>query len=225
MTSIEAHTRDVLSLIDSVRRSDRHTLIGIAGPPGSGKSTLAAAVVERLNARHDPASAAQLVPMDGFHLDNSVLDANGLRAVKGAPETFDVAGFVALVGELRQGGADILYPLFDRAADRTVPAGGCVPAGPRIAVVEGNYLLLRDDGWAALKPLFDATVMIAPPLDVLERRLMARWRHYGLPPEEARRKVLGNDLVNARRVLDTSARADITLDDTDDPSSPPAPDT
>ncbi|WP_369932592.1 uridine kinase [Rhodovulum sp. 12E13] len=209
----ELHIRAVLDAIERAPGRGQRLLVGIAGPPGSGKSTLAAAVVERLNAGPPPAATAALVPMDGFHLDNAELDARGLRAVKGAPETFDAVGFVALVRHLREPGRDLRYPLFDRAADRTLPDAGRLHAGTEVVVVEGNYLLLADGDWADLAPLFDVTVMIAPPMDVLEARLVARWLGHGLPPDEARRRARGNDLVNARRVLDGSRNADLVLSD------------
>lgn len=217
MRNFESHTMAILDLIDRVRCPKGHTLIGIAGPPGSGKSTLGAAVVERLNAHQEPSVAAQLVPMDGFHLENSVLDARKLLAVKGAPETFDVAAFVALVHRLREGGADIHYPIFNRAEDRSIPRAGCVRAGTPIVVVEGNYLLLRTGGWAALKSLFDATVMIAPLMQTLERRLIARWLEHGLSRDDAMHRVRRNDLMNARKVMEESAVADLLLRESDNP--------
>lgn len=211
MEVLAAHKQAVLDLVDRVHRTASRTVIGIAGPPGSGKSTLAELVVEALNARADPACSARLVPMDGFHLDNAELDARGWRMVKGAPETFDVEGFVDLVTRLRDDSADIAYPLFSRAEDRTLPGAGSVAAATRVVVVEGNYLLLSDGGWSKLKALFDATVMLAPPMDVLERRLIARWLEHGLAPDQARSRARGNDLTNARRVLEQSARADLIL--------------
>lgn len=211
MVTLTAHITAVLKLVERVRDPGRRCVIGIAGPPGSGKSTLGAAVVKRLNAGHGDAPAAALVPMDGFHLDNDILDARGTRAIKGAPETFDVAAFVALVQALRHDGADILYPLFDRKADRTVPAAGRVAARTPIVVVEGNYLLLDSDGWRDLHGLFDATVMIAPPLRILKARLVDRWLNHGLSQDEALRRAQGNDLPNAQRVIEESRLADLVL--------------
>jgi pantothenate kinase len=211
MSDLETNIQAVLDLVASVRSDGARTVVGIAGPPGSGKSTLAAGVVDRLNAGAEGTGQAALVPMDGFHLDNAELDARGLRSVKGAPQTFDAAGFVDLVRRLREMGGDVRFPLFDRAEDRTVPKAGLIRAGTPVAVVEGNYLLLADGAWADLAPLFDVTVMIAPPMEVLEARLFDRWIGYGLPPEEARRRAHGNDLVNARRVLAESRPADLVL--------------
>lgn len=212
MSADAGHIDAVLRLIrDRAPPQSGRLLIGIAGPPGSGKSTLGEAVVARLNAGPEGPDRARLVPMDGFHLDNAVLDARRLRQVKGAPETFDTEGFSSLVRALRQAGSEITYPLFDRAADRAVPGAGRVPAATPLVVVEGNYLLLRSGGWAALAPLFDATVMLAPPIEELERRLTRRWREHGLSPVEAARRAAGNDLVNARRVIADSAPADLHL--------------
>jgi pantothenate kinase len=213
MAASEAHIRAVLDAIERAPRRGQRILVGIAGPPGSGKSTLAAAVVGRLNAGAASGPVAALVPMDGFHLDNADLEARGLRAVKGAPETFDAAGFVALVRRLRDPGRDLRYPLFDRAADRTLPDAGRLRAGIEVVVVEGNYLLLTEGDWAELAPFFDVTVMIAPPMPVLEARLVERWLGHGLPLEEAGRRARGNDLANARRVLDGSRPADLLLSD------------
>ncbi|MAM60098.1 MAG: uridine kinase [Maritimibacter sp.] len=187
----------------------RRRVLAIAGPPGSGKSTLASHIVEKLNGAGRYAAA--VLPMDGFHLDNAALDARALREIKGAPETFDAEGFVALVRRIRQGGTDIRYPLFDRAQDRTRPGAGCVTADTPLIVVEGNYLLLRHGAWADLRALFDVTVMLAPPLAELEARLVSRWLDHGLSRDQAETRARGNDLTNARTVINESAEADLIL--------------
>lgn len=190
-------------------KAGQRRLVAIAGPPGSGKSTLAAHVVQSIN--RASAVAAALLPMDGFHLDNDTLDARALRAVKGAPETFDAEGFVALLGKVRQGGADLRYPLFDRSQDRTLPEAGLLQADMPLVVVEGNYLLLQQGAWAGLNALFDLTVMLAPDLAEIEARLIARWLDHGLPPAQAEARARGNDMANARTVVAQSAEADLRL--------------
>mgnify|MGYP005864309779 CR=1 FL=1 len=215
MRDLDQDEQAVLNLVRSRLGTDiaagKRRMIAIAGPPGSGKSTLAARVVASVN--RGSAGAAALLPMDGFHLDNAVLDARGLRDVKGAPETFDAAGFVTLVRRIQKGGVDIRYPLFDRAEDRTQPDAGCLSADTPLVVVEGNYLLLRQDAWAELRALFDLTVMLAPPLAELEARLIARWLDHGLPRAQAEARARGNDLTNARTVIAESAGADLFLGD------------
>jgi pantothenate kinase len=211
LADLEAHIETVLTAIGRTPRRDGRLLVGIAGPPGSGKSTLAREVVGRLATSERIPPLAALVPMDGFHLDNAELDARGLRAVKGAPETFDVKGFVDLVRRLRDAPNDIRYPLFDRGEDRTLPDAGLFRAGTPIGVVEGNYLLLSEGDWRALAPLFDLTVMIAPPTEVLEERLIRRWLDHGLDGDAAKRRARGNDMTNARRVLECSEAADLVL--------------
>ncbi|CUH31765.1 Pantothenate kinase [Jannaschia seosinensis] len=181
-------------------------LVALAGPPAAGKSTIAAKLAKAVNAAGRP---TQVVPMDGFHLDNATLDAKGLRARKGAPETFDVDGLAALIQAVREGG-DVDFPTFDRNADATVPHGGTLRA--EIALFEGNYLLLDAPGWRDLQGFWDLTVQIYVPEAELRRRLMVRWTD--LAPDVAAAKTEGNDLPNARTVLHQSVSSDYKLDGT-----------
>ena len=190
--------------IQTMSEEAQRTLVGIAGPPGAGKSTVAEHVVGALSL------PAALVPMDGFHLDNSVLADRGLLSQKGAPETFDVVGFLRLIKAL-QASKPMRYPTFDRVADRTVPDAGLVTAETRIVVVEGNYVLLQQPVWCDLFALFDLTVMLCVPHDVLRVRLIDRWRNHGLTEAEAIARADGNDMLNVDTVQQFSRRADAIL--------------
>ena len=182
----------------------RRLLVAIAGPPASGKSTLAAALVDRLGAR------AALVPMDGFHLDNRILDARGWRARKGAPHTFDAVGFVHLIRRL--GVEDeVLLPVFDRSLDMSIAGAEVVGPETEICVVEGNYLLLDQAPWTDLHGLWDLSVFLDVSLDEIDRRAVARWDDHGWPRDKARAHIDVNDLPNARLVLEESVVADIRL--------------
>lgn len=205
--------QDIATILALIARTEAaagcRKMIGIVGPPGSGKSTLAAALVDRLNQIQD--GQAVLIPMDGFHMDNETLDRVGLRALKGAPQTFDVEDFVATLRALRTAGAEGAIPIFDRDQDRTLPDARKVAAASRILVVEGNYLLLPEAPWSEVGVLLDATVALKPSLSVLEQRLMDRWRSHGLTHDLAYQKTHGNDLKNAQHVLETSTPATLTL--------------
>lgn len=201
----------IIARLPSPKSDGARMIIAIAGPPAAGKSTLAALLVERLNAE-EPARAA-LVPMDGFHLDNATLDERGLRHRKGAPATFDAAGFVALVRRLATATEDVTYPEFDRARDAAISDAATVSAATKIIVLEGNYLLLAETPWSDLHALYDLTVLVKPDLQTLEQRLLARWSHYGLDAEQAHAKALGNDIPNAHYVLDHSVSPDLTFAD------------
>jgi pantothenate kinase len=179
-------------------------LTALAGPPGAGKSTLAAELVAALG------QGSKAVPMDGFHFDDAVLVARGARARKGAPDTFDVAGFRHLLTRLRTED-EVAIPLFDR--DLEISRAGADIVGPddRILIVEGNYLLLNEAPWPDLAPLFDLTIWIDVPEAELDCRLMARWAHYGKTPDEARAWIDSNDMPNIRRVVAGSRPADLVI--------------
>jgi pantothenate kinase len=174
----------------------KRVLVAIAGAPGSGKSTLAAGLAEALTAGGHSAAA---VPMDGFHYDDAVLDRLGLKSRKGAPETFDFLGFESLLARLKRGDADVAIPLFDRSMELARAAAAIVPAGTRFVLVEGNYLLLDEQPWSKLRPLFDFAVFIDVPRDELERRLLQRWVDHGRADGPA--WVASNDMPNVDRVL------------------------
>ncbi len=179
-------------------------VVAIAGPPGAGKSTVAEALARRLG------QGARVVPMDGFHLDDRILNARGLRKRKGAPETFDVQGFLHLLGRLRTD-EEVAIPIFDRSLELSRAAADMVTAQDRILLVEGNYLLLRDPPWNEAAVFFDLTVFVDVPLAELEARLMRRWAQYGKTPDEARAWIDGNDLPNIRTVIERSVPANIRI--------------
>jgi pantothenate kinase len=185
-------------------------VVAIAGAPGSGKSTLAAALVATLDA-DEPGSAAPF-PMDGFHFDDLHLVPAGLRARKGAPETFDIGGFAATLRRLRARDEPfVAVPVFDRRVEIARAGARLIPRDARYVVTEGNYLLLDTAPWSDLAGLFDLTVFLQVPEPDLERRLVQRWLDHGHSPAEAREKALGNDIPNARLVVRGSRPADITV--------------
>ena len=174
--------------------------VAIAGPPGSGKSTLAADLARRIG------PSCCLVPMDGFHLDNATLSARGLLSVKGAPETFDLAGFEKLIGSL-QAGRVKHFPIFDRNLDSVIENADSVPDDLSVLLFEGNYLLFDEPGWAGLADRWDASIWLDVPDEILETRLVKRWLDQGMPAKEARERAQMNDLVNAQRVVDRALPA------------------
>jgi len=182
----------------------RRFLTGLAGPPGAGKSTLAAAIVSELGAE------AKAVPMDGFHYDDAVLHARGARGRKGAPDTFDVQGFLHLLRRLRVED-EVAIPLFDRDLEISRAGADIVTVADRLLVVEGNYLLLNENPWTGVAPLLDLTIWIDVPEAELDRRLMNRWAHHGKTPDAARAWIDGNDMPNIRRVTQGSGVADFTI--------------
>lgn len=211
MTAEDSDIEQVMALIRS-KQSGQRTLIAIAGPPGSGKSTLANAVVNNLN--NSEPGMASLIPMDGYHLDNEALKQMNMLERKGAPETFDVRGLLALISSLKTTNSDVRYPLFDRNQDKTLPDAGILKSGTAIVVIEGNYLLLNTPVWRDLHDMFDATVFLCPPIEVLEKRLVTRWLEHGFSPQAAKQKASDNDLANARLVIDSSISADLILNQT-----------
>ncbi|AQZ51482.1 nucleoside triphosphate hydrolase [Martelella mediterranea] len=204
-----ARVEDLLDTLSTLPAGARR-LVAIAGAPGSGKSTLADDLVARLN-RRAPGSAA-VIPMDGFHLDDGLLKARGTLSRKGAPYTFDVGGLAAMLRRLRANEEDeIIVPLFDRKLEISRAGARAVPRAVPLLVVEGNYLLLDEPGWRELRAIFDLTISLDVPFDVLKQRLLQRWTDMGFAPEAAHAKAYENDLPNARTVIDRSHPADIVF--------------
>lgn len=183
--------------------SGKRRLVAVAGPPASGKSTIAETLA-------DGRSGVCVVPMDGFHLDNATLDRMGLRARKGAPETFDAKGFLELLQRLKVEDT-VPYPLFDRAQDQVIENAGQVTGADETVIVEGNYLLLDQPIWRDIAALWDFTVFLKVPNATLEERLIKRWTDHGFFADDAAQKANSNDLPNARLINAQSLPADITL--------------
>lgn len=199
---------DVLTQhLDSLPAHGRR-LVAVVGAPGAGKSTLAEAVVEHLK---KTGRKVQLVPMDGFHLDNRILNARGLFARKGAPQTFDAAGFLAMVERLVKG-EEVIAPTFDRQLDLSIAGAVEVPADVELLVLEGNYLLLDQPIWRDLKQYWDLSVYLNVPIEELERRLVQRWLEHGLDQQAAEARARGNDIVNAQLIIEQSLAADVSID-------------
>jgi pantothenate kinase len=183
-------------------------VVAIAGPPGAGKSTLSAALRDVL-----PEGSAEVVAMDGFHFDDIILERRGLRGRKGAPETFDFAGFETLMKRIHAGEPDIAIPVFDRNMELSRAAAEVVGSDTRFILVEGNYLLLDEDPWSRLAPLFDFTIFIDVPRAELERRLRQRWHDHGKSEADALAWIASNDLPNIERVLVRRREADLIVED------------
>lgn len=196
---------------DVLRRAEGRSrfIVAIAGPPGAGKSTLADALCDALLARGETAA---VLPMDGFHMDNGILEERGLRPQKGAPETFDVRGFLDIVSAVRKGGQEVLVPVFDRSREIAIASARAIAPETRFILAEGNYLLLDEAPWTTLSKSFDLTVFVGPSVDVLEERLRKRWQGYGLDEAAIHAKLFENDLPNGKRVIENARPADIRID-------------
>jgi pantothenate kinase len=194
---------DALALVPSL--PGRRVLLGLAGPPAAGKSTLAGALVDGVNARLGADTAAG-VPMDGFHLADVQLRRLGLRESKGAPETFDVDGYVHLLRRLRaEVGRPVYAPDFDRALEEPVAAGIVVPPATRLVVTEGNYLADRGPGWGDVRDLLDELWYVDAPVEVRDERLLKRHIGGGRSEAQARAFIEGSEHANAARVERTRA--------------------
>ncbi|ETX16676.1 nucleoside triphosphate hydrolase [Roseivivax halodurans JCM 10272] len=188
----------------------RRQLVAIVGAPGSGKSTTAERLAATINS--DRPGRASILAMDGYHYDDLLLEDRGWRARKGAPHTFDVGGLAHMIGRLRENADDeIAVPVFDRKIEIARAGARTIPKTVEIVLVEGNYLLLDERPWDRLAPLFDLTVLIDVPEDILRARLVERWTGHGLAEPEIHSKLEDNDLPNGRLVATRSRKPDIRL--------------
>ncbi len=197
---------DLVARAAALMERDR-ALLGICGPPGAGKSTLAEGLVAALG----PLSVH--IGMDGFHLAQVELERLGRTERKGAPDTFDAAGYVNLLARLRAcpPGETVYAPGFRR--DLEEPIAGAVPVPPstRLVVTEGNYLLLTDPPWDRARPLLDEVWFLAPPEDDRRRWLVDRHLAFGRTPAQARERTFGSDERNAVLINATRSAADLVV--------------
>lgn len=184
---------------------ERRVLLALVGAPGAGKSTLAEALIDALGPR------AALVPMDGFHYSQRMLEKLGRSQRKGAPDTFDAEGLAALLARIRTATAPVYAPIFDRTIEEPIAAGTVVPIEADVVVVEGNYLLL-DGSWSPLRALFDESWFLRVPPGVRVERLVQRHMRFGRSERAAREWAEEVDEPNARLIETTSGRADMQID-------------
>ncbi|WP_030196963.1 nucleoside triphosphate hydrolase [Streptomyces sp. NRRL S-87] len=224
---------DLVARARALTTAGGRRVLGIAGPPGAGKSTLAARLAGAL-----APGLAVVVPMDGFHLAQAELVRLGRADRKGAPDTFDAAGYAALLRRLREPaapvyrqdsdapvhpqdsdapvrppdhGAPVYAPAFDRALEE--PVAGSIAVGPDVPLVitEGNYLLYGAGEWRHVRPLLDETWYLAPDDSVRVERLVARHVRHGRSPDEAAAWVSRSDEANARLIAATRRHADLVV--------------
>ncbi|OLT30646.1 nucleoside/nucleotide kinase family protein [Nocardiopsis sp. CNR-923] len=191
---------DALAIALAASRDGRRAVLGLAGAPAAGKSTLARRLVAEVDRRTAPGTAGYL-PLDGFHLSDAQLDRLGRRDRKGAPDTFDAHGYVALVRRLLEEADHPVYvPDYDRGLHEPVAARHVVEPHTRLVVTEGNYLANDDDPWPRARALFTELWYVDAPDDVRELRLHRRQRAGGLTDAAAREWVERSDRPNGELV-------------------------
>ncbi|MDQ0921692.1 pantothenate kinase [Pseudarthrobacter sp. W1I19] len=182
----------------------RRIILGIAGAPGSGKSTFA----EWIQRQFDPGIAI-VVPMDGFHLGNAIIDGTPLRQRKGAMDTFDAGGYLSLLRRLVRRDESVVYaPEFRRTIDEPVAASIAIPADVPLVITEGNYLLAEQEPWKDIRAQLDEVWFVDTPPALRLSRLVERHMRFGMDRAAAEAWANGPDEANAVLVQATRAAAD-----------------
>ena len=201
---------DLLARVEALLAGRRRVVLGITGPPGAGKSTVGGYLVRRLSARGVPAVG---VPMDGFHLADAALDALGRRDRKGAIDTFDGHGYLALLRRLRtEPGVTVYAPAFERELEQPIAGSIAVDPDVRLVVTEGNYLLAGEEPWVQVADELDEVWYVDVDEETRLRRLTDRHVVFGKSPQAAAAWVVAVDEPNARLIAATRERADLLVD-------------
>ncbi|RKE19140.1 nucleoside/nucleotide kinase family protein [Streptomyces sp. TLI_171] len=197
-----------LALLRGPGSGTGRTVLGLVGPPAAGKSTLARLLVDEIN-RHEGPDTAAYLPLDGFHLSNAQLDRLGLRPRKGAPETFDALGYLALLERVTADRFHEIYaPDFDRTLDEPIAARHLIRPHTRLIVTEGNYLATPATPWTDARALLRELWYVDAGERVRDARLLARHTAGGQDEASARHRIDTNDRPNAAQVETTRTACD-----------------
>ena len=194
----------------------RRILALLAAPPGCGKTTLAS-FLEKLSHEYGRLCGIQTIGMDGFHRRQEYLQSHfaerdgkqiSMVEIKGAPVTFDLEKLTERVKDVASG-AICGWPVYDRLLHN--PVEDAVMVTSSIVLLEGNYLLLDEDGWRDLSTYADYTVSIRADEEMLRARLIDRRVKTGVDRETATRFVDYSDMPNVRLCLNKTMPADVQL--------------
>lgn len=208
-SNFEQFDQSVDALLSSLGTDPaKRSILGVCGCPGSGKSTMAELLCAAVNNRYG-SDYSIVVPMDGFHYPNKILDKMGIRHLKGIPDSFKAGAFVDLIRRIKEeSNTSISAPVFDRAIESTIENAIEINSVHKLVIVEGNYLLLDTKPWSRLAAYFDQVWFLEVPEAILKERLVTRHEQGGKTKEAALEKVLSTDLPNAELIKETKKRAD-----------------
>ena len=199
--SVQLLVEEIASLLQG---SKPRTMIGIVGKPGAGKSTVVTEIQKQFSTEE-----VAIIPMDGYHLSNEELIKLGRRERKGAPDTFDVEGFISLITRVRNEiDKDHTFPIFHREIEASKADEGIVLRNTKVIVIEGNYLFSEEHNWSEVFPLLDQSWFIEIDDEIRMQRLITRHIKYGKTPQEAEDWSRGSDEANAKFIAKTASRAE-----------------
>ncbi len=206
----------LLNKLEKIREEKgKRVIVFLAAPPAVGKSTLAL-FLEKLSETTKGITPVQNLSLDGFHYPNEYLKSNqialgdkthSLYEIKGMPETFDLESFKKYLQEVQD--KNIKWPIYDRNLHN--PVMDQIDVEAEIIIIEGNWLLLDEQGWKDLKSFCDYSIFIEAEEELLKDRLVTRKMKGGLTNQEALEFYNRTDKKNVQRVMEKRVEADLVL--------------